>query len=185
MQQDRRVARRYASALFEASRHGGNVSNVEADLGAVVDALAADPNFRHFLYSPYTSREDKVAILHRVLDGRVEPVTMQLITIVLEKRREAELPVIFSEFVILRRAFDRVAYAVVTTSEPLDSVQQTAVVTKLQTLLNKRIEPSFDVDAAILGGIRVKYENFVMDGSVRGSLTRLKESLKHDVLKQA
>jgi F-type H+-transporting ATPase subunit delta len=185
LQQDLRVARRYATALFEAAKHGGNVMDVEGDLGSIVEALKADAGFRDFLYSPYTSREDKAAILERVLGGRIQPVTMQLIKIVLEKRREAEIAPLYGEYVILRRAHESVAYAVITTAEPLDSTQQASVVSRLEGLLRKRIEPSFEVDPSIMGGIRVKYENFIMDGSVRGSLTRLKESLKHDVLKQA
>lgn len=184
MQQDRRVARRYASALFEASRAGSVTADVEQDLSAIVSALKSDLNFRTFLVSPYSSRETKTAVLERVLGGRISPVTMQLLRIVLEKRRENEIPALFEEFVVLRRAHEKVAYAVITSSETLDAAQQQAVTARLQGLLNKQIEPSFEVDPAIGGGIRVKYENFVMDGSVRGALARLKESLRHDVLKQ-
>jgi F-type H+-transporting ATPase subunit delta len=35
-----------------------------------------------------------------------------------------------------------------------------------------------------MGGIRVAYGNFVLDGSVRGALDRLKDRLIYDVLKQ-
>jgi F-type H+-transporting ATPase subunit delta len=135
--------------------------------------------------SPYASREAKISMFDRILGGKIDPIAMQLLHIVFEKRREQEIPALYEEFVTLRRAYEEIAHVVVTSAEELDATQRAAVNTRLESILKKRIEPTYDVDPKILGGVRVKYENMIMDGSVRGSLTRLKETLKRDVLKQA
>jgi len=182
--QDRRAARRYAKALFEAARAGGTVKPVETDLALIVGLLKSYDEFRHFMVAPYTSREEKIAILDRVFGPVTSPVTMQLLKIMIEKRREAEVTVVYEEYVEMRRALEQVAYAVVTSADALDATQQKDLVAKLEKVLGKKIEPEFKVDPALIGGVRVKYENFVLDGSVRGALGRLKEKLRHDVLKQ-
>jgi F-type H+-transporting ATPase subunit delta len=183
--QDHRVARRYANALFQAAQAGNIIPVVEEDLARLVNQVSSNSDFRHFLKAPYASREEKAAILDRVFSSFSSPVTMQLLKIMVEKRREGEITGVYEEYVVLRRAFEQVAHAVVISAEPLDATQQKLVISKLESMLRKRIEPKFETDAALIGGIRVKYENFVLDGSVRGALGRMREKLTHDVLKQA
>ena len=76
-------------------------------------------------------------------------------------------------------------YIKVSSAEALSDSQQTALLAKLTKELGKTLEPEFTVDPSLIGGIRVAYENMVLDGSVRGGLTRLHTLLQYDVLKQA
>lgn len=160
------------------------VTAVESDLEMIVNQLKTNPDFRHFMVAPYTSRDQKLALLDRAFGPHVSPVTMQLIKIMLEKRREREVTAVYDEYVILRRAHEHVAHATITSAEALDSTQQQEVVTRLGQVLNQTIEPEFTVDPNLIGGIRVTYGNFVLDGSVRGALGRMKETLRINVTKQ-
>ncbi len=182
--EDRRVARRYASALFQAARNNGTINDVEQDLGTIVGLLKSDPDFKHFIVAPYTSRDARIGIMDRVFTGRVTPLTMQVFHVLLAKRREHEIEGVFDEYVKLRREHERILHAVITSATPLDEAQRTQVVNRLQTVLNKTIEPDFKVDARLIGGVRVTYENFVLDGSVRGALTKLRDRFRYDLLKQ-
>jgi F-type H+-transporting ATPase subunit delta len=183
--QDHKVARRYASALFQAAQAGDAVQPVEADMATIAGHVRDNPEFRDFLISPHTGRDEKVRILQKIFSSSFQPVSMQLVKILIEKRRENEIVGLYDEYVTLRRAHDRVAHAIVTSADPLDDAQRAKVVAKLGTMLNKRIEPEFQVDSAIVGGVRVQYENTIFDGSVKGALDKLKDRLRHDVLKQA
>jgi F-type H+-transporting ATPase subunit delta len=182
--QDHRVAKRYASALFQSARAGGVAPAVEQDLALVTGLIQSNSDFRHFMVAPYASREARMGLLTRVFGAHVSPVTLQLLQIMLDKRRESEITAVYEEFVILRRAHDRVAHTVVTTAEPLDETQRQVLLARLSQVLDRQIEPEFNVDPNLIGGIRVKYENFVLDGSVRGALGRMKETLRINVLKQ-
>jgi F-type H+-transporting ATPase subunit delta len=182
--QDHRVAKRYASALFRSANTANTVKQVEDDLALITGLIKSNPEFRYFMVAPYASRDARMGLLTRVFGSNVQPVTMQLLQIMMDKRREAEITAVYEEFVILRRAHERIAHTVVTTAEPLDSIQQQAVIGRLAQVLNRQIEPEFNVDPNLIGGIRVKYENYVLDGSVRGALGRMKETLRHNVLKQ-
>jgi F-type H+-transporting ATPase subunit delta len=39
-------------------------------------------------------------------------------------------------------------------------------------------------DASLIGGVKVAYENFVLDGTARGALNKMREKLRYDLLKQ-
>ncbi len=181
---DHRVARRYAGALFRSAVTANTLKQVEDDLELIVTMLKQSPEFRHFMVAPYASRDQRLGLLNRVFGERAAPVTMQLLKVMLEKRREAEITAVYEEYVILRRAHSHITHAVVTTAVALDQAQQQEVVSRLGQVLNQTIEPEFTVDPHIIGGIRVRYDNFIMDGSIRGALGRMKEQLRVNVLKQ-
>lgn len=183
--QDNRVGRRYAQALFGAATNLDVIKSVEDDLASIVRLLENDTRFRQFIIAPYTSRDEKLAIAERIFSDRVTALTMQVLRVMLIKRREGELPAVYREYVALRRAAGNVVYVVVTSAIELDADQKSRLISKLQQQLNTTVEADYRVDARIVGGVKVAFGNSVLDGSVRGSLNRLRDRIKYDLLKQA
>ena len=63
------------------------------------------------------------------------------------------------------------------TARELEAAERSALVAEIGKLAGARVEASFKLDAAILGGAVVRIGSTVYDGSVRGRLDRLKEAL--------
>src|SRR4051812_31778499 len=101
-QHDSRIGKRYASALFSTASRYDVVQAVEDDLNFIVGLMARDRGFRDFLLAPYTSREEKVKIIERIFSDRTTALTMQVLRVMLEKRRETEIESVRDEFVTLR-----------------------------------------------------------------------------------
>ena len=181
---DSKVAKRYARALFNAARNLDVIQSVEEDLTAIRNLIRQDERFHGFLYSPNVSREEKIQIADRLFSDRVTALTMQALRLMLEKRRETEFEGVREEFVKLRREEGKVLYAHVVSAEPLTDQQQMDIVKKLEKSSGRQVEADFRVDGTLIGGVRVQYGNFVLDGSVRGSLDRLGDTLRRDLLKQ-
>lgn len=161
------------------------MQSVEEDLGAVASLVENDRGFRHFLLSPQASREEKAGVIERLFADRTTALTMQILRLLLEKGREAEIPVVQREYTRMRREHQGVIAATVTSAEALDPGQRDAIVRKMESLLGKRVEPTFAIDPHLIGGVKVQYENFVLDGSLRGSLDTLRDRLRRDLLKQS
>ena len=73
---DSRVARRYATALFQAALAADVVRAVESDFGTVSNLLENSEDFRDYLMAPYANREDKLARLDRIFGDRVTGLSM-------------------------------------------------------------------------------------------------------------
>lgn len=181
---DNRVARRYASAFFSTALKYDVVAAAEDDLQAISGLLSGDASFRHFLLTPFSGREEKLHILEKLFSDRVTALTMQALRIIVDKGRESEIPAIHQEFQRLRREHENIMYVTVTSAEAMEEDQRRRLVAKLQTVLGKTVEPDFKIDPHLIGGVRVAYENYVLDGSIRGTLTKLRERLRYDLLKQ-
>lgn len=183
-QHDSRIGKRYAQALFTTALRYDVVPSVEDDLRAIVGLMDKDRGFRDFLLAPYTSREEKVRIMERIFSDRITALTMQVLRVMLEKRRETEIESVYKEFVQLRREATRTIHVTVSSAEALDASQQKALVAKIEASTGKKVEADFSVEPSLIGGIKVAYENYVLDGSLKGGLARLRDALKHDLLKQ-
>ena len=181
---DNRVAKRYALALFQTAQKYDVIRPVEGDLIGIVSLLEHNVEFRRLLLSPSVSREEKLRIVEKLLSDRVTAITLHAVRLMLEKGREEEIEWVQRDYVRLRRDHENVLFASITTSEALDDELRKRVVDKLAQLTGKSIEPDFRIEPHLIGGIRVAYENYVLDGSLRGGLRRMKEHLLRDVLKQ-
>ncbi|RYG43372.1 ATP synthase F1 subunit delta [bacterium] len=185
MATDSRIGRRYAQALFSVALQHGMVRGVEDDLRALTSLYQDNPRFHELLTVPQTSREEKVRQLEALFGDRATALTMQVLRLMVEKGRESSLPGLRDEFVKLRRANEGVVYASVASAVQLSPEEKDTIVAKLTTTLGKKVEATFEVNPSLIGGVRVEYDNFVLDGSVRGSLNRMRERLRTDFLKQA
>jgi F-type H+-transporting ATPase subunit delta len=67
--------------------------------------------------------------------------------------------------------------AEIVTARELGEQERSALLADIGKLAGSRIEASFKLDATILGGTVVRIGSTVYDGSVRGRLDRLKETL--------
>lgn len=182
---DLRIARRYAEALFRVASQSNMVPAIENDLEGVVGLIHSDENFRHLLMSPTIAREAKERVIDKAFADRITGVTMQMLRLLLEKRREVGLELVREEFVRIRRERGRVLYVSVQSAEPLSEAQRSKLIQKLEFQTGKKVEAEFGVSAHLIGGVRVSYENYVLDGTIHGGLTRLKDALRRDLLKQA
>lgn len=182
---DLRIARRYAEALFRVAKQSNMVPAIENDLEGVVGLIHSDENFRHLLMSPTIAREVKERVIDKAFSDRITAVTMQMLRLLLEKRRETGLELVRDEFVRIRREQGRVLYISVQSAEPLTDDQRNRLIQKLESQTGKSVEAEYSVSPHLIGGVRVSYDNYVLDGTIYGGLTRLKDALRRDLLKQA
>jgi F-type H+-transporting ATPase subunit delta len=182
---DRRVAKRYARALYRAANSSDVVAAVESDLNAIQAVLDHDNRFAGFLATPTIGREEKSAIVEKLFSDRVTSMTLQALRLLLQKRREGEFSLMREEFTAIRRAEGAVLYADIHSAEELTADQKQRILDKLASQSGRKVEAEFSVDPSLIGGVKIALGNDVLDGTVRGSLRRLRDQLKYDLLKQS
>ena len=161
------------------------VEAVEADFAAISHLVETHDKFRGFLQTPRISREDKIGIAEKLFSDRITSLSMSMLRLILGKRREGEFEGIREEFVQMRREQGQVTYVVVTSAAALDDGQKRAILDKIASQTGKAVEADFAIDPSLLGGVKVAVGNHVLDGTVRGTLNRLRDRLKYDLLKQS
>ena len=175
------IARVYAQSLLElAEAAGGNekVAETSEQLHAIVEIVRAEPAFAEFLRSPIVKRSNRGASLQRILDGQVSDLLLRFVLVLNDKGRLARLSDIAAAFEeLLNERFGRVEVDVFTVEGHLDDAQMSLLSEKIRTRLGK--EPVFHQysDPSLLGGLVLRVGDQLIDGSVRGRLRDLRESL--------
>lgn len=182
---DNRVAKRYAQALFTTAQRHDVIASVEDDLAAIANLLQTDGAFRDFLFSPKVSRDDKTHIVEKLFSDRVTIITMYLLRLLLAKRRETELEGIREEYEALRRGHAKAVLVTFSSAEALPVDQQKQLIAKTTQLTGRSVEPAFVVEPALIGGVKIEYEDVMLDGTVRGNLEKLRSRLQYDLFKNA
>ena len=174
----RKLARRYATALGELAVERGHLDEVERDLRAVRQVLGEEVAFRRVIESENVTQEEKLRIVREALEGRVSPLSLNFLLLVVSKRREAALIDMLDEFFAYADEKRGVVEVEVTAARPLSGEESQAIQEKLSHVIGKAVRLTTREDGDLIGGIVARIGDLVMDGSVRSRLARLGEQLK-------
>jgi F-type H+-transporting ATPase subunit delta len=79
----------------------------------------------------------------------------------------------------LKSADEGVKDAVATSAYALDDAQLNNLMSQLESHFGSKLQPRVEVDAALIGGIRVTVGDQVLDASVRGKLDAMATALRN------
>ena len=168
------VARSYAEALFALGQQTGRHQEFAASIQALEVLLLHDARVRGFLYTPQLDASKKKAALERTLAGRVHPLFVNFLKVVIDKRRQRSLPDIAAAYRALLDEHLGLLNVQVTLAHEPDERAEEEITAELTRILGKKVIPHIHVDGGILGGIVVRYGDRLMDGSLRRKLMRLR-----------
>ncbi len=175
--QDTRAAKRYATALFQAAQHEQSLDAVEKDIYNVMDLMRQNPALLDAWLSPLIGKTRKRDLLQKILGNSINSLTLSFLDLLIDKRREEVLPAIESE---IRDLADTARHLV--RAEAIFAVaptpdEQTALIQSLEQRTGLHVQLVTHIDPEILGGVIVRMQDNVIDGSVRGTLERMREQL--------
>lgn len=169
------IARPYALAAFEFAQEKNEVAAWETLLSSAA-TLVADPTMQQVLSSPKVTAEQLDKLFCDILSKQLSPASQNFIHLLAQNKRLALIPAIAELFKTYREAWEKSVSVEVISAVPLDEAYQAKLVTALTSRLQRKIQLECEVDPSVLGGVIVRAGDTVIDGSVRGKLTRLLES---------
>lgn len=172
------IARPYAEALFSVAitAAGVDTAKVQAQL-TLLASVAAHADVQELVKNPNVSREQVLAtVTAAVKDPLSTPVANFLATVV-QNGRTALLPEIASQFASLKNASEGASDAHITSAFELSAAQLADLTSSLQKKFGLALKPTVSVDPALIGGVRVKVGDQVLDTSVQAQLERMRVAL--------
>lgn len=170
------LGRPYARAAFEYANGAGQLAPW-ADMLGLLSALTKQEAVAALLGSPSETPAGKAARLIEICGDSVTPAVVNFIHILAENRRLALLPVISEQFNALKAEQEKNVAVEVVSARALTADQQETLAAALKTRLQRDVTINVSVDSALLGGAVIRAGDTIIDGSVRGRLTKLAEAL--------
>jgi F-type H+-transporting ATPase subunit delta len=164
----------YARALYELAEERGELAAVLQEVEYLRRLLIEDRDFRAFVLTPGIDANEKKAAFDRIFSGRLSATLLDFFQVVVVRKSRAGLleDIIADLLAICDERANRVHVEAVTAA-PLASGQADRLSAALAAKLKKTIVLDPRVDAEILGGLVVRYGDWVIDASVRSQLRNL------------
>jgi F-type H+-transporting ATPase subunit delta len=172
------IARPYAQAVFRLARENKALATWSERLQRLV-AIAQDAEMAKVVGNPKFSAK-QVAELFVSLSGEAGNQELAaFIGVLAENERLDVLAQIQELYEQLKSADEGVKDAVITSAYPLDDAQLNNLMSQLESHFGSKLQPRVEVDAALIGGIKVAIGDQVLDASVRGKLDAMATALKN------
>ncbi|HHW09629.1 MAG TPA: ATP synthase F1 subunit delta [Firmicutes bacterium] len=180
----RTLARRYAEALGQLAQAADQLDQVEKDLQAVQNLVDEVPAFAGMLNNPRLNSRIKNQMLEESLDGQVSRLVIGFLKLLVVKRREEILPAIVSEFEKIADQARGVLRAEVISAHALSAEQTVALQTRLEKMVGKPVKLVLQVDPGLIGGLKIRMNDVVIDGSIDRRLKLLHKHMTADANKR-
>ena len=172
------LARRYARALIQLAQESGQVESFGKSLDALVALLREAPDVLHGLANDLFDSGQRLAAIGQVADhAGYPPLLKNFLLLLVKKERFSYLPAIVREY---RKFQDEllgiVRVAVVTPKAPSAATLK-RVEAVLGSHLKKKVISRGEGRPEILGGMILKVNHTIYDGSIRRELEQIKEAM--------
>jgi F-type H+-transporting ATPase subunit delta len=172
------IVRGYAEALFNVVRAEGELDRVEDELFRFGKILESNHELKQALSDQSMEREQRAKILEELLDDKVSPHTLGLLTFIVGQGRARQLPQILEEVSELAAQARQSVLAEVRSAVPLDDKQRKDLASALSQATGKNVEVKVLIDPSVVGGVVAKVGDTVIDGTVKRRLEQLREQVK-------
>ncbi len=174
---DLSAARRYTSVLLELAIEKNEGSETAEGLKILKQALKELPEFKAFIYSFRFETEQKVETLGKVLGNEFTDLLSKFMKTVIDNKRQDLIPDIADQFNrMAMKSMNKILISAYT-PEGLSEDTGKMVKEKLGVLLGKDVVIDSKIDPTLIGGMILRIDNSVIDGSVRGNLMRMRKDL--------
>lgn len=180
MKQSQQLAKRYATALMETC--GNDISLQEAlfnELTALSDSFEKVKGAKKVFENPGITIDEKKLVLKKILGDTINKKLFNFLSLLIDKKRFNLISDIQNEFNKLVNRNKGLVVAEVSTATQISPNELEEIKQKLETLVGKNEKVSIEskTDPNLLGGIVVKMNDLVYDGSIKGRLEDMKRRL--------
>ncbi|SBS25071.1 ATP synthase subunit delta [Marinomonas spartinae] len=170
------VARPYAKAAFEVAREQGHVAEW-ANMLSILATVTKEPKLKTALGNPAFSAQEKASALAQVCEEITTEQGKAFLLNLAENKRLLLLPAISELFQQFKLNYEKAVDVKLTSAFELSAEQAQTLADSLAKKLDRTINLTNETDASLIGGVVIRTSDLIIDGSVRGKLTKLAEAI--------
>lgn len=172
-----KAARRYASALLQLAREEGNLEPILADIQLINNTIDGSRELQLFLRSPIIKYDDKAKAMDELFGDKVQEIIRQFIRLLARKNRVGLLQQVCEAFIHLYNKHAGIIDIEVYSAKELTEQQRESLHKVLEEKTGKKVDMKVSVNDALKGGLAVRIDDTVIDGTIKHKLEQLEDTL--------
>jgi F-type H+-transporting ATPase subunit delta len=170
------IARPYAEAAYNRAVETGKLGLWSDALGLLA-AVVQDPAVAGLIANPKLGKTQLAALVFDIVGDKLDDETKNLVKLLVENGRLAIAPAVAELFEERKNAQEGTLDVQVTAAFAIDGAQEAALAAALKAKLGREVRITSEQDPELIGGVRIRAGDMVIDGSVRGQLAQLANEL--------
>ncbi len=181
-----KVARRYAKAMFNAVlRELGEAGSptpaqqTSAAFSRFAGLWRQEPEFSAAILNPMFERSQRLKAVQRIAqESGLPDVSMRSLRVIFEHERVSILPEIADAFAELADKAAGIVQVDVAVAKEVPAAEMKEIELGLSSVIPGSLRFTWEVKPSLLGGIVVKYQGTVVDGSLSSRLEQIERILR-------
>lgn len=170
------LARPYAEAAFKRAKETGN-TGAWADSLAFLAAVIQDQEMAAIVNNPRIGGERILNLILDISQDQIGDEQQNLLKLLMQNGKLKLLPNIAALYEEYKANDEGYVNVELHTAYALTKAEQNKYIAMLEKQLNKKVNATVTIDHSLIGGIRAKAGDKVLDGSVSGQLHQLAKRL--------
>ena len=172
------ISKTYGDALLEIAKEEKRVDLLLEEVTAVMAILKDNPEFSKLMNNPRISVDEKQTVMSNVFEGRISNELMGFFSMIVNKGRYDHIDEILTYFQDEVKKIKGIGVAYVTTPLELSDAQKKNVEKKLlETAGFKQMEMHYDIDSELVGGMRIRIGDRVVDSSIHTKILKMQQDM--------
>jgi len=173
------IAKRYARALLNIASEKKLYDPFAQDLSLLNATFELNPDFEVLLSHPRIALDAKKDMLKQAFSGKLSEDVLSLILLLVESNRENIIPDLVKEYIAMANDAQNIVDATVYSTFSLSEAELSKLSAEFGKTIGKTIRLKAVLDPSIVGGLLIRIGDRLYDGSVRGKLSRFRQTLVH------
>jgi F-type H+-transporting ATPase subunit delta len=172
------LAKIYATSLLDLATEKNELEAVHGDVLYLEKLLEESTLIQSFLESPKIENSERIKVFESTFRGKLSDAVVNFLLVVIRKGRQLFFREMLAEFKVLYGEHIGLVQVTATTAVELEPSVRGKLEEALRKKLAKKVELQNTVNPEILGGIIVRYDGMVADGSLQTSLDKIAANMK-------
>ncbi len=172
------IARPYAEAAFSIAKQDSSIEEWSSDMQKI-KAVFTNEKIISLLSNPDLSYSDKTQIFLDLFEGEISDKASSFIKVCGDNKRLKNLPEIINFFNELALESLNKKNVAVFSSFQLEEKQIQKITSALEKRLDSEVVIDFEIDKSLIGGLKIAYEDQVLDMSIKRKLGLLQAQLRN------
>jgi F-type H+-transporting ATPase subunit delta len=171
------VTKKYARALYNVAVQKDDVKQVSNRINYIVNVMRTVPEFSQLLQTHQISDDNKITILKNILHENISSLEVELVSDILKNNNILILTDIAKYFDYLVETDSNLINMTITSVTELSTDEVEHIKSNIESKLSKKVDVATKIDKNLIGGIKLRVGNIVVDNSISRRLDMLKNTL--------
>lgn len=171
------LANKIGYSLFEVARENNSLEQVSYELNEVAKVVNENPDFVTLMNNPNIEKIKKINLIDASFTG-VNKYVVNVVKILAGNLQISLINFVLEQFTELFNKHSNSVVVKVESASPLTDKQLENLKEKLKNELQlEKVELNNFVDESLLGGLKLTYNNKVVDASIKAKLSAIKAKI--------